>query len=147
MGSKNQFDNSAVLFTLITEAMPSPKSGIKIDTSQFETPFTIRQVETHLIFGPIARYVSLAYLVLGGGIVCLIVDLCSTHKPLGQYIGGNLDKAFFLLLPVLLLRITRRQQAIIGWIAVKFCAGTRSLYVGDGRGRNEFPAPLCRCMV
>jgi hypothetical protein len=103
--------------------MTNPLDNIKISASRIETPFTIRQVETHLVFGPIARYLPFAYLLLGGGILSLIAGFFATQKSLGQYIGSILDKVFFLIMPVLFLRMSNRQQAIIGWIAVKCAMG------------------------
>ena len=42
-----------------------PRPALKFNFGKFETPLTIKQVETHLIFGPLARHVSFAWLVLG----------------------------------------------------------------------------------
>jgi hypothetical protein len=96
---------------------------IKMNGAMVETPFTIQQVETHLIFGPLSRHFSTAYLMLFGFAVSLIVGLSSTEKPIGQYIGSIADKLIFLFVPLLLLKMSRRQQAIVGWIAVKFSLG------------------------
>ncbi len=115
--------------------MPSVFDRIKINTSFFETPFTIRQVETHLIFGPIARRIPLAYVMLGGLIIDLVVDLCDTQQPVGQRVGSIFDHLFWLIAPLLFLRMTKRQQAIIGWFAVKFAMGFGALImatVGSG---------------
>jgi hypothetical protein len=108
---------------------------LKIDTSQFETPFTFQHVESHLVFGPIARYVPLAYVVFGGVAASLVAGFFATSKPLGQYVGGILDKLIFLILPLLLLSMTKRQQAVLGWISMKFAMGIAAFImatVGSG---------------
>ena len=103
--------------------MPNPLDKIKVNGAKVESPFTIQQVETHLIFGPLARHFSTAYLILLGAAVSLIVGLLSTKEPIGQYIGNVADKLIFLFAPLLLLNMTLRQQAIVGWIAVKGALG------------------------
>ncbi len=42
-----------------------PQPALKFNFGRFETPLTIKQVETHLIFGPLSRRFSIAWLVLG----------------------------------------------------------------------------------
>jgi hypothetical protein len=103
--------------------MPNPLDSMKVNGAKLETPFTIRQVESHLVFGPMSRYVPFAYVALAGGILSLIAGFFATGIPLGQYIGGIFDKLIFLAVPLLLLRMTYRQQAIIGWMAVKLALG------------------------
>ena len=96
---------------------------LKINASQFETPFTIQHVESHLVFGPIARYVPLAYIIFGVAAVSLVGGFFATGEPAGHYVGSILDKLMFLILPVLLLSMTKRQQAILGWMGVKMAMG------------------------
>lgn len=96
---------------------------IKVNASQIETSFTIRHVESHLVFGPISRYVPLAYLVFGLAVASLVGGFFATGKPVGQYVGSIVDKLFLLFLPLLLLSMTRRQQAIIGWMGMKMGMG------------------------
>jgi hypothetical protein len=96
---------------------------LKIDASQIETPFTIRHVESHLVFGPLARYVPVAYVAFGVVVVSLVAGLFATGKPVGQYVGSILDKLIFLVVPLVLVSLTKRQQAIVGWMAVKFAIG------------------------
>jgi hypothetical protein len=107
--------------------MPSPLDSIKINGAKLETPFTVRQVESHLIFGPISRHVPTAYIAFGGAIISLIAGFFATGIPVGQYIGSIFDKLIFLAVPLLLLRMTYRQQAIVGWMAVKFALGIGGL--------------------
>jgi hypothetical protein len=52
-------------------------------------------------------------------------------------VGRIRDKLIFLFLPLLLLNMTRRQQAIIGWMAVKLPMGIAAFImatVGSGVG-------------
>jgi hypothetical protein len=74
---------------LIVETHMANPFRIKIDTSQIETPFTIQHVESHLIFGPIARHVPLACLVFGIAGASLVGGLFTTSKPVGQYVGEH----------------------------------------------------------
>jgi hypothetical protein len=67
--------------------MENPLDSIKINGAKLETPFTIRQVESHLIFGPISRHIPAAYIALGGGVISLIAGFLATGIPIGQYIG------------------------------------------------------------
>jgi hypothetical protein len=103
--------------------MPNLLDSIKVNGAKLETPFTIRQVESHLIFGPMSRHVPFAYVALVCAVLSLVAGFFATGLPLGQYIGSILDKLIFLTVPLLLLRMTYRQQAIVGWIAVKFALG------------------------
>jgi hypothetical protein len=98
-------------------------SQIKIKASQLETPFMIQQVETHLVFGPLSRHLPLAYAVLIIGLASLVAGLLAKSKSLGQRFGSTLDKLLFLTVPFLLLSMTKRQQAIVGWIATKIGTG------------------------
>ena len=107
--------------------MPNPLDSIKVNGAKLETPFLVRQVESHLIFGPVSRYVPFAYVALVGGIISLVAGFLATGRPLGEYIGSIFDKLIFLFAPLILLRMTCRQQAIIGWIAVKSALGIAAL--------------------
>ncbi|PYK29486.1 MAG: hypothetical protein DME57_10150 [Verrucomicrobia bacterium] len=71
------------------------------------------------VFGPLSRYVPVGLLVLIGGIIHLAWSLFSgpSGVPRGQYIGDTLDIVVveIILLPLILLQATRRQQSIIAW--------------------------------
>src|SRR5436190_17391930 len=92
---------------------------LKTHAEKLETPFAIQHVESHLIFGPLSRYVPVGLLVLIGGIIHLAWSLFSgpSGVPRGQYIGDTLDIVVveIILLPLILLQATRRQQSIIAW--------------------------------
>jgi len=91
----------------------------KVSFKGLETPFLVRQVETHLIFGPVSRHISLAYPLLVIAIFSLLTGFFASHVST-SYI---LDNLIFLLVPIVLMCATRLQQAIIGWISTKFSFG------------------------
>jgi hypothetical protein len=68
-----------------------------------------------------------AYIVFAGAVLSLFVGFFALHRSLGLYIGSIIDKLIYLLVPLILLKMTIRQQAIIGWIAVKFSFGIAAL--------------------
>jgi hypothetical protein len=102
---------------------PPKKNKFKVNGAKFETPFMIRQVETHLVFGPLSRHFPVAYVIFAGAVLSLVAGFLAVHESVGQYIGSIIDKLIYLLFPLLLLKMTLRQQAIIGWMAVKFALG------------------------
>jgi len=89
----------------------------------YETPWIIRQVETHLVFGPLSRYFPVGYALLAASLGGIVIGFFAVHKPIGQYIGSMADKLLFLVVSLMLLRITCRQQAILAWAATKFALG------------------------
>jgi len=88
-----------------------------------EKPLLISHVESHLIFGPFSRHFALGYAVLFGALVGLIGGFFSVNISIGRYIGRLFDKLIFLFVPLMMLTWTRRQQAILGWIAIKSALG------------------------
>ncbi|MBA3831196.1 MAG: hypothetical protein H0X34_04770 [Chthoniobacterales bacterium] len=84
---------------------------------KFETPWTIRQTESHLVFGPLSRHLPFAYVyaTLAGSV---LVYLAATNSK-------DLLHTFFALIPIpFLLRLTRRQQAIFGRVITKWFFST-----------------------
>jgi hypothetical protein len=119
--------------------MASFLDKLKIDGSKFETPFTVRHVESHLVFGPLSRHFPVAYLVAVGGILKGINDFTNRHAPLGQRVGGALEDLLVWagVIPLLLLRLTRRQQAILLWGTTKFALGFAAfIMMTVGTGTN-----------
>jgi hypothetical protein len=98
---------------------------LKINGSKFETPFTVRHVETHLVFGPLSRHFPVAYLVAVGGTLKVIGDFTNRYAPTGQRVGEAIEDLIVWVgvMPFLLSRMTRRQQAILAWGATKFGLG------------------------
>jgi hypothetical protein len=105
--------------------MANAFEGVKTTAAKLETPFTIRQVETHLVFGPLSRHLPFAYLILVSGIITLVWTLFHRSAPLGQHVSDITGILIFqiVLLPLVLFRMTRRQQAIVGWGSIKFGLG------------------------
>jgi len=88
-----------------------------------ETPWLRRQVETHLVFGPISRHISFAWLVLCSPIAAALYFFLSADKPVNLNMGQIFEILFILTVPILLFRFTRFQQAVIGWIVIKVSLG------------------------
>lgn len=101
----------------------SERKSIADGFRKLETPGLIRQVETHLVFGPLSRHFPLGYIALAFVVAGLVAAFFAQHQPVGQYIGSIADKLVFLIVPFLMLRATLRQQAIIGFLAVKITLG------------------------
>jgi hypothetical protein len=64
-----------------------------------EKPFLVRHVESHLVFGPLSRYVPFGYVVLVAAVVSIFVGLVADHQTIGQYVGIINDNLIFLILP------------------------------------------------
>jgi len=88
-----------------------------------ETPWLKRQVETHLVFGPISRHISFAWLVFCSPIVAALYFLLSAENPVNLNMDQIFEILFILIVPILLFRFSRFQQAVIGWIVIKFSLG------------------------
>lgn len=114
----------AELFLVRFNRVASLLDKWRINLSKFETPFTIRHVETHLIFGPLSRHFPVAYLAALFGVVKVANDLFNT-APIAQRVGGAIEDfvLWVCLLPLIMSRMTRRQQAIIAWGVTKFTLG------------------------
>jgi hypothetical protein len=56
----------------------------KSNGSKVETPFTIRHGESHLVFGPLSRHLSVAYLMAGAGVLKLVADFRNPYVPAGH---------------------------------------------------------------
>ncbi len=90
---------------------------------QFETPFLIRHVEGHLIFGPMSRYLPFGIVLLVAAVAQLVMDLLDSHTSLGGQIGTLIGDLFFLAAGIFFLFMTRRRQAIFGWLITKITIG------------------------
>lgn len=105
-----------------------------------ETPYLIRHVETHLVFGPQSRHFSVIYLVILAFILFHTTAFFSIGEPLAEYlasqltIGGIWTMLTWLGPPLLLIRQTYRQQAIMGWILFKLLSGIFAFTIGIAGG-------------
>jgi len=104
--------------------MRSAFEAAKTNIQKLETPGIIQQVETHLVFGPLARHLPVAYLAIVFGVITLIWSL-TRAVPVGQRIGEVLEIIIvqIILLPAVLLNMTRRQQALVAWLGTKLGLG------------------------
>ena len=88
-----------------------------------ETPFLLKQVETHLVFGPLSRHLQLGYIVLVWAIIHVGVTLFTFLRPLSLYIFEIILALPILIVPFIMLRMTCRQQAIFSLLVTKFSLG------------------------
>jgi hypothetical protein len=101
-------------------AAPAPKFlGLKINFAKFETPLAIRHVESHLIFGALARHFPAGWVALVLAVVFVAV-LFATSKSFWDSMNLviMLPGFFFIWL---LTRATLRQQAAFLWMVTKLC--------------------------
>jgi hypothetical protein len=130
--------------------MPGFFGEIKVNGSKLETPFTIQQVESHLVFGPISRHFPLAYIAWAGVVISIISALCAKNRAWVEYCVAVAWSCFWVFLPLLLSKMSVRQQAIAGWVAVKGALGFGAFImatVGAGvafqRGQSDAWPLLC----
>jgi hypothetical protein len=91
---------------------------------KLETPGLVRQVETHLIFGPLSRHLPLGYIALACTVIVLVAAFVTPHQSRVDFIMITAEMLMFLVFIVFfVLRMTLRQQAILGFIAVKLTQG------------------------
>lgn len=95
---------------------------------QFETPWVLRQVETHLFFGFAARHFRFGWVALAASATWLLWAALFGGGELPVYIGRLLGKALFVAVSVVIIVLfTRRQQAILGWFAMTITQGMAAL--------------------
>jgi hypothetical protein len=130
--------------------MPGFLGDIKMNGSKLETPLTIQQVESHLVFGPISRHFPLAYVAWAVVIIRVITALCATGRSWLEYLLTVAESCLWLLLPYLLSKMSLRQQAIVGWAGVKgglgfaaFMMATVGAGVAFQRGQSDAWPLLC----
>lgn len=130
--------------------MPGFLDQIKVNGSKLETPFTIQQVESHLVFGPISRHFPLAYAAWVAAAANVIGALLATNRPWIEYAVAVAESFLWFFLPFFLTRMTLRQQAIVVWMGVKgtlgFCAfmmATLGAGVAFQRGQSDAWPLLC----
>jgi hypothetical protein len=89
----------------------------------FETPWLKNNVEDHLVFGPLAKHFSLAWLLLIIFVINFVVAFFQTEGPLFLKLLANLSKLLFILVSIYLFEFPRYHQAAIGWCIVKAMGG------------------------
>lgn len=89
--------------------------------SMLDTPWLRRQVEAHLIFGPLTKSFSFGWLLIIAFAINFFA-LFGTKLSLYHIIEG-MQRLFFILLSVMLLKLGRYHQAALGWCVTKFTIG------------------------
>jgi hypothetical protein len=119
--------------------MPTPSNSLKFNRlKELETPYLIQQVDTHLVFGPCVRYLPFGYVVLVGGIIGVVASFFASGVGSGEYFGNIIGKLIYLIIPFGLLKMSKRQQAIIGWLAVKFALGFGAFLIATVGSAESF---------
>jgi hypothetical protein len=82
-----------------------------------ESPWLRRQVETHLIFGPLSRSLSFGWILL------FIFGIYFLTTFLGHLsavdIAEGITRLFFVLIALFFLKMPRYHQAALGWCIIK----------------------------
>jgi len=82
-----------------------------------ESPWLRRQVETHLIFGPLSRSLSFGWILL------FIFGTYFLTTFLGHLsavdIAEGITRLFFVLIALFFLKMPRYHQAALGWCIIK----------------------------
>jgi hypothetical protein len=86
--------------------------------AMLEVPWLKKQIETHIFFGFCARSLPLALLWLVICVLAVLYVLFSGELGL-RAIAENIQYLFFIVVGVLLLKLSKYHQAAIGWWAVK----------------------------
>ena len=86
-------------------------------TRKFETPWTIRQTESHLVFGPLSRHFPFAYIA----VVIVAVGMFAAIRSGGREALRGVWVGFAV---AFLFKLTVRQQAIVGWLITKIMFST-----------------------
>ena len=121
---------------VVSDLIPKETGGPPLDSksltqifkfSKFETPLVIRQVESHLVFGPLARHFPSGWIAFTLAVVFLAV-MVATSKSVWDSLTllMALPALFYLWL---LTRTTRRQQAAVLWVMTKSSLGIFALLV------------------
>jgi hypothetical protein len=84
------------------------------------TPWLRQQVETHIFFGFTARHIAFGWVGFGVGLVAVAIQCFLFHRPVAAAFS---DTWYLLLIPLFLLRLSKEQQAVIGWFAVQSTLG------------------------
>jgi hypothetical protein len=88
-------------------------------TSYTQSPWVLRQVESHLILGPLSRCLSVAYVLLACAIA-LLGGLCYFHRLSGLNLGSVIALG---AASVVFGQETRLRQAVLAFYALKITIG------------------------
>ena len=89
----------------------------------FETPWLRNHVEGHLFFGPLAKGFPLGWILIALFTAYYIRAFVTAERSLLLNFIANLDKLFFIIVAIYLLKQPTYIQAAIGWCVAKFAGG------------------------
>ena len=110
------------------------RSGLK----WMEAPFLVRQVETHLVLGPISRHFPIGYFFVASALVRLAAGAFPTISLPDRHQFNLSQKLVGLCSSLGLLCMSRRQQAIIAWVAIKPAIGVAAIMLVTVGARISF---------
>jgi len=92
---------------------------IRFNVKRIENPWLVRQTESHLVFGIFAKHVPLLYVALALGSIFIAWSFLVVAVPRGDYFDSA-SLAFSVGFALYMLaRLSKLQQAIIGWLSTK----------------------------
>jgi len=130
----------------MTNLRESTATETSDDGYNFETPFTIQHVQTHLILGPLLRHIKVSPILLFFGFLGLIVELIES----GDFFRAIQKTSFNLLfwaLFVYLMPFTRQQQAIVIWGSMKFALGMGAFLLMGAGSLSNLDYPLRALLI
>ncbi len=87
--------------------------------SIMEAPWLKKQVETHLIFGFCTRNVPLGLLFSASCGVYIVFEVLTSRASFFVQLLNSSEPFFFLIAGLFLMKMSKYQQAAIGWWVVK----------------------------
>jgi hypothetical protein len=92
--------------------------------TMFEGPWLRRQVQSHLIFGPLSQHVAFGWIMLFVCTAVLVKSLWGAFSLIN--LAQSINILFFVGISLFLLRLPKYHQAAIGWCAIKITLGILS---------------------
>ena len=131
-----------ISFSLDLTTMREFLERLRTMNERYETPLAIRHVESHLIFGLLARHAPIGLIALLGAAFTVGNDLYQQRFAPGVRIASVVWDVFIWggLMLLFNLSMTRRQQAILAWSATKFTLAIAAfimIFVGAGSAFRE----------
>lgn len=97
---------------------PSKQSLISV-----ETPWLKNHIEGHLIFGPLSKWFPFGWILSAVFTVNFIWAMAIAERSIFLNLLSNLDKLFFIIVTIYLLKTSKYHQAAIGWCVTKTIGG------------------------
>jgi len=86
-------------------------------------PWLRKNIEGHLIFGPFVKRFPFGWVLLSFFILYFIWGFVATDSALFLRLVSNLDKLFFIIVAIYLLKQPKYVQAAVGWCTAKLAGG------------------------